>query len=746
MSLTHSPPPGGARSSLGVASSLSSPVCASAMYVSLQSSPPPCTFPSLSSAHHDGRYAPLSPEEYASAMQSARRSEAALYPTHALCSAANHTPQLSAYTPPSPSPHQSAAQRGSGSASRQVAGVPSSPYSSPPAPPLLPPHQSPPTTSHARAADSRRASGTRRTSSGAQQSKPNSATTPSRSPTHNKSTSELASPATSPLALPHSAWTPPAAASSAHVELSATCDFTSARAPTDPPAASVPLFLPPAAAVSASLHRSSDERTASIFKVPEAEGERAALQLARRGSVGRTLSGGSGMSDDTNSPSPRTSAAAALLRRRSVLSPLLCLSPAPRRLFASPIRKFSSLSVHEANILLAAKQDKAAKLREELISRVQSKLKVAAQRVEAAEQRLQARMLQKSEAVSGRLEAAQHIQRERLEAVRRRATTENQKVAEVAFINQLTEQMGSSQGKAALDKKLSRTEQRRKQRQAEKLHVVTQQAAKHRLLLERRAQLSDDKDSVIARIQHKLDEARDRRQQRRHAAAAAAAAAAQQHDSAQIDRPGGVQLIGDVDAAASQPPPFPFSAGVDELDDESFSAIDFPTGRSAHGWLLQAEQLDSADELLAADDAVCTPTHPHGRPVRRRLARPASSPAPAKHQKGAAVTSAAADSRASERADRWAADSSSPLAVAHAAVHAAAVAVRRRATRRHHLPTSTDGRNAHSRAQHRRRQHRGGDAHTTRSRQRSCQLQRQAQQQQRRATEAGGRQGDSTTV
>ena len=303
--------------------------------------------------------------------------------------------------------------------------------------------------------------------------------------------------------------------------------------------------------------------------------------------------------------------------------------------------------MREANILLAAKQEKAAKLREECLARQQEKLKAAAQRVEAVEQRLMARMLQKHEAVEGRLTAAQHIHEERVEEKRKRATAENQKVAEVAFINQLTEQMGGTDRKAALDKKLSRTEQRRKQRQAERLQVVTQQAAKHRLTLERRAQQVDDKEAVIARIQTKLDEARKRRQQRRHADAAAAAAA--QHESAQLPVSVDEQLsegaAGGMDGAAC----LHFPSSIDLADDESFSAIDFHSHHTQQ-WI-QAQRLDSAEELLAMDDAVCTPTHPHGRPVRRRQARPASSPAPTKHQKGTTAT----DHKLARQTDAWAA-------------------------------------------------------------------------------------------
>ena len=557
----------------------------------------------LSSAHHDGRYAPLSPEEYATAIQSAYRTE--LYPTLPLSS---HSRSHSSSSCSTPHP-ATVATRTSGARGPSTNSQPYCAYT-----------------------DLRSSSGRIAATVTTHTALTSPASSPQPQPTH------------APLASPNTALTRLDSSASRHSP-----HIDSAPLSLPPPAATAAVFSCTAAHCFTSVSLAYDGRTASIFKVANTDSERLTLHSARRGSGSRSqsaMSAGQQLSADSQYVSTSPSLRASLLCRRSSLSPL-CLSPLPRRLFASPIRKFSSLSVREANILLAAKQEKAAKLREECLARQQEKLKVAAMRVEAAEQRLMARMQQMHDAVSGRLTAAQHIHELGVEEKRKKATTENQKVAEVVFINQLTEQMGTDR-KAALDKKLSRTEQRRKQRQAERLHVVTQQAAKHKLILERRAQQVDDKDAVIARIQNKLDEARKRRQQRRHAAAAAAAAA--QHDNSQVvrfdDERVSAELSASVDAASYLSLP----SSDDVVDDESFSAIDFNSHYTQH-WL-QAQHMDSADELLTLDDAVCTPTHPHGRAVRRRQARPASSPAPIKHQKG----STAADSRFGKQTDGWAAD------------------------------------------------------------------------------------------
>ena len=135
-----------------------------------------------------------------------------------------------------------------------------------------------------------------------------------------------------------------------------------------------------------------------------------------------------------------------------------------------------------------------------------------------------------------------------------------------------------------------------------------------------------------ARGGNRGDTRRRQRQQRRRA----------QPNSDQLIRWDELQL--GVDAAASIRVP----SSVDVADDESFSAIDFHTHHSQH-WM-QAQHMDSADDMLMMDDAVCTPTHPHGRPVRRRQPRPASSPAPTKHQKGMS----AADHKSTKQTDRWA--------------------------------------------------------------------------------------------
>ena len=282
-----------------------------------------------------------------------------------------------------------------------------------------------------------------------------------------------------------------------------------------------------------------------------------------------------------------------------------------RRLFSSPIRKFSSLTVAEANILLKAKQEKAARLREESASRQQEKLRQAAARSERVEQRVMARLVQRQEAVECRLSAAAQHHDARLELKRRRAETENLKVAEIAFINALTEQMSDGR-MAALQQRLSRTEERRKARQAERLQSASQQAEKHRQIQERRRaqQAEADKEAVIARIQLKLAEAQQRRQSSRRAAALASASASPSANSSGSR------------ASASQ-------AGQQQQLEESFSAIEMPRDSPR---LRCGGVNGSSEDEREAEAAVGAA----GFSLRRRLLRssalrqlrPSSSPAP----------------------------------------------------------------------------------------------------------------------
>ena len=388
---------------------------------------------------------PLSPEEYATALQSAIRSEGQLYPTpvHSAAGSGNHT-------------HNSATQH-------TAAGQ--QPYRAGPLSRAC-------VTATGRLSESRRTSSSASTAqlhslhTNSSTATPDDKQSPDQSPSLRTTWSppSYPSPIPTPTPTPTATATPTATTTAAtDIEVNHSADCHSPHAHSSPLGVSrapellqslVPSLPPPALTSTCPPPRCHDDRTASMFKVPHSDSERVSAHSARRGSGSRVLSALSVAQPSSVQSSCGPSSPAL----RSVLLSPLCLSPPPRRLFASPIRKFSSLSVHEANILLAAKQDKAAKLREEFLARQQEKLKAAAQRVEAAEQRLVARMMQKHEAVEGRLTAAQHIHEERVEEKRKKATTENQKVAEVAFINQLTEQMGTDR-KAALDKKLSRTEQ-----------------------------------------------------------------------------------------------------------------------------------------------------------------------------------------------------------------------------------------------------------------------------------------------
>ena len=376
--------------------------------------------------------------------------------------------------------------------------------------------------------------------------------------------------------------------------------------PTEPPAQS-----PPSPAVSAatapmgaadgvadvSRPRPSayHERTASIFKAPHV----------------------------STAASPSSSAVPLC---PSPLSPL-CSSPVHVRLFASPIRRFARLSVSEANLLLQAKQEKAARLREDGARAQQEKLREQAARGERVEQRLMQRLVQRHEAVEGRLTAAAVSHDERVEQKRRRATTENQKVAEVAFINALTGSMSEQQRLAALEKRLSRTALRRKERQAERLHVVTAQAEKHRAMREKRAQVQEGKENSIRAIQHKLEEAHRRRQERRqqpphaspHPAQAAVASAPRDGDD------------GADEAAQGEDGVAWLSPGTDSpfADDSGggcpFSAIDLMKAprrrRSPRG-----------EAAAAAEPADGRAESKGGRTPQRRPTRPQSSPAPSEHR------------------------------------------------------------------------------------------------------------------
>ena len=299
--------------------------------------------------------------------------------------------------------------------------------------------------------------------------------------------------------------------------------------------------------------------------------------------------------------------------------------------------------MREANLLLQAKQEKAAKLREESARAQQEKLRLAAARGEQVEQRLMARLVQKAEAVEGRLSAAAVIHDERVEEKRRRATTENQKVAEVAFINALTCSF-SEDRKARIHQKLSQTETRRKERQAERLHSATLQAEKHRQFQHKRRTLKavEDRATVIQRITQKLNEAQRRRNEKRRRLIAAANNAnaslstsadgqQQPHNTQPVDQASEGLPGASTDQAAAS------GGGGDSVrwfEEESFSAIEIRPQRRRGSVRGRGGEADGGDEGRGEERS-----GRGDRAVERRPSRPQSSPALSKQKQPASPLS-----------------------------------------------------------------------------------------------------------